>query len=61
MINIIPFASGSGGNLYLLKQNDNNYLIECGVKEKEIRGYLFGCGNLMISDIQACFISHAHT
>ena len=59
MITIKPFASGSDGNLYLLKQDNDYYLIECGVKEKEIRQFLFK-NNLFISDIKGCFITHHH-
>ncbi len=60
MIKIIPYASGSDGNLYLLLNGENKYLIECGVDKRKIRSFLMGNG-LMISDLKGCFISHAHT
>lgn len=60
MIKIIPFASGSSGNLYLLKQDNNNYLIECGVRSDTIRAKLRTQG-LLISNIKGCFISHYHS
>lgn len=59
MISIITFASSSKGNMFLLTNEETNILLECGLNEKEIRKNLFN-KKLMISDLNACLISHIH-
>lgn len=59
MLKLIPFASSSKGNLYLLQNEKTNILIECGVNDKEIRKYLKSMG-LMITDLNGCIVTHQH-
>ena len=59
---IIPVATGSSGNLYLIKTiNDNKYLLECGIKDKSIMKYLYVYNKEYINNYKACFISHIHS
>lgn len=60
MLNIKCFASSSKGNLYLLENEETRILLECGVEKKELSRYL-RCCNLLITDIDACIISHIHS
>lgn len=60
MINIKIFASSSKGNLYLIQNENTNILLECGLDSKKIRSYLSANG-LLITDLNACIISHWHT
>lgn len=59
MLNIKCFASSSKGNLYLLENEETRILLECGVEKKEISKYL-RYNNLLITDLNACIISHVH-
>lgn len=59
MLNIKCFASSSKGNLYLLENEETRILLECGVEKKEIIRYL-RYNNLLITDLNACIISHGH-
>lgn len=60
MINIKIFASSSKGNLYLIQNENTNILLECGLDSKKIRSYL-SANRLLITDLNACIISHWHT
>lgn len=60
MLKLIPFASSSKGNLYLLYNEKTKILLEAGLESKKIRSYLKGNG-LIITDLNACIISHCHT
>ena len=60
MLNIKCFASSSKGNLYLLENEETRILLECGVEKKEIVRYLKANG-ILITDLNACIISHWHT
>lgn len=60
MLKITPYASSSKGNLYLLQNEKTNILLEAGVDSKKIRSYL-RANDLLITDLDACIISHWHT
>lgn len=60
MLKIIPYASSSKGNMYLLKNEETNILLECGVTKEKIKEYLRGSG-LLITNLDGCLISHCHT
>lgn len=58
---ITPIRTGSHGNFYVLTTTENNrFIIECGLSQKEITKALWDMG-LSISDFKGCFISHQHT
>lgn len=59
MINIIPFASSSAGNMYVVKNEDTKILLECGLPKDKIQKNLSELG-LLITDLNACIISHIH-
>jgi len=56
---ILPLASGSKGNCYLIKDGVASILIEAGIPQSVIKRKLWQCG-LAISDLNACLISHEH-
>lgn len=59
-MNILPIKTGSSGNLYILKtQQNNNYLIEAGVEKKATLKALYKLGKV-VSDFKGVFISHIH-
>lgn len=60
MLNLKCFASSSKGNLYLLENEETKILIECGMDSKYIKGVL-RADRLLITDLNACIISHQHT
>lgn len=60
MLSIKPIVTGSDGNLYIINSNDNLYLLECGIKYKDIIRYLH-TQNLLISQFKGCFITHKHS
>lgn len=60
MVDIKCYASSSKGNLYLLYNEETKILLECGMEEKYIKGVLF-VDRLLITDLNACIISHQHT
>jgi phosphoribosyl 1,2-cyclic phosphodiesterase len=49
-------ASGSGGNCYLLEGKESKILLECGIPIAKINE----ATNHTLSEIDACFVSHAH-
>lgn len=59
MIEVHCQQSGSSGNLYLVKSGKTKILLECGMKEKDIRDFLKREG-VIISSLDACIISHKH-
>ena len=59
---IIPIKTGSDGNIYIIKTiNNNNYLLECGIKKEDTVKCLYFNHKLSISDFKGCFISHIHS
>ena len=59
MLKIEPIQTGSDGNLYIIKCNNVYYLLECGLKKKDILRALFS-KNLLLSNFKGCFVSHRH-
>ena len=60
MMDIKCYASSSKGNLYLLYNEETKIMLECGMDTKYIKGVLRADG-LLITDLNACIISHWHT
>lgn len=60
MLNLKCFASSSKGNLYLLENEETKILIECGMESKYIKSLLRANG-LIITDLNACLITHIHS
>ena len=60
MLNIKCYASSSKGNLYLLYNEETKILLECGMDKKYIKGVLRANG-MLITDLNACIVSHWHT
>ena len=60
MLNIKVYASSSDGNMYLLQNEDTNILLECGIKKEKIIKSLVADG-LLITDLNACLITHQHS
>lgn len=60
MLKIKCFASSSKGNLYLLENEETRILLECGVEKKELSRYL-RLNGLLITDLNACLITHKHS
>ena len=60
MLNIRAFASSSKGNMYVVENEDTKLLLECGVPKDQIKKYLRS-QHLIITDLQACLISHRHS
>jgi len=60
-MNITGIASGSGGNCYLITDDDNKHplLIEAGLPPKKLKRELWDRG-ISISEINFCLISHEH-
>lgn len=56
MINIKTISSGSGGNCYLISDNEQSLMIECGVKIASIKKAV----DYNMSTINGCIISHEH-
>ncbi len=59
MLDIYAFASSSKGNMYLVRNENTNILLECGLKETQIRKLLVEQG-LTLLDIDGCLVSHNH-
>ena len=58
-MNILPLASSSRGNAYIIQIKDTTLLIECGISITTLRDYMYG-HNMKITDIDACLITHSH-
>jgi len=58
-MNIYSIASGSSGNLYVIKSGVDIILIEAGIPPTEMNTELWDRG-LRLSDIDDCFITHEH-
>lgn len=50
------FGSSSAGNSYLLFNESESLMIECGIKFKEVKKFL----DFDISTIKGCLVSHSH-
>ena len=55
-MDIIPIASSSAGNCYIIQSGDEKLLIDCGVPLKRIKEAL----NYDLSNVVGCSISHEH-
>lgn len=53
------FASGSGGNSYLVSDGQTSLLLEAGLREKVLKNALWQKGYL-VTDLDGCLISHEH-
>lgn len=61
MIYIESIRNGSSGNLYVVRNEDTNILLECGFKLKKILNLLQDVSNpIELYSYDACVISHAH-
>lgn len=60
MLNIKCFASSSKGNMYLVQNEETKILLECGMNKEYIMRTLRASG-MMITDLNACVITHWHT
>lgn len=60
MIKIKSFGSGSKGNIALIQNKETNILLDCGLAKEVIIKKLGNCG-LLITDINAILVTHAHT
>lgn len=60
MLKIKCFASSSKGNMYLVQNEETKILLECGMNKDYIMRMLNANG-MMITDLNACIISHLHT
>lgn len=59
MLDIYAFASSSKGNMYLVKNENTNILLECGLNEKNIRKLLVEQG-ITLLDVDGCLVTHIH-
>lgn len=53
------FASGSGGNSYLVSDGDTSLLLEAGLRESALKNMLWQKGYLM-ANLNGCLVSHIH-
>ena len=60
MLKIKCFASSSKGNMYLVQNEETKILLECGMNKDYIMRMLNANG-MMITNLNACIISHWHT
>ena len=56
MLNFIPYASSSSGNLYQLVSGESALMLECGLPIKDIKKYF----NFDFSRVDGCLLSHEH-
>ena len=49
-------ASSSGGNAYIVSDNDTRILLECGVSHKKLQKL----SGFSLSEFQACLVTHEH-
>lgn len=56
MLSLKTISTGSKGNAYILKNNDDILLLDLGVTEKEIKKAI----GFKISDVAGCVVSHEH-
>ena len=56
-MDIKSLASSSAGNCYLLQENNQTLLLECGINIKDIRKSL----NFKISSLDGCLVTHSHS
>ena len=60
MFKVYPLFSSSSGNMYLMKSNNSNILVDIGVTYKKVKESLCAV-NLKPSDIDVICITHEHT
>lgn len=53
------FASGSGGNAYMVSDGDTSLLLEAGLRETALKNMLWQKGYLM-TNLNGCIVSHEH-
>jgi len=56
VLNFIPYASSSAGNLYQLVSGESSLMLECGLPIREVKKYF----NFDFSRVDGCLLSHAH-
>lgn len=56
MLSLKTISTGSKGNSYILKNNNDILLLDLGVTEKEIKKAI----DFKISDVAGCVVSHGH-
>lgn len=53
------FASGSGGNAYMISDGKTSLLLEAGLRESALKNMLWQKGYLM-ANLNGCLVSHRH-
>lgn len=53
------FASGSGGNSYLVSDGDTSLLLEAGLRESALKNMIWQKGYLM-ANLNGCLVTHEH-
>ena len=56
MLNLKTISTGSKGNSYVLKNNNDILLLDLGVTVKEIKKAI----DFKILDVAGCIVSHGH-
>ena len=56
MLSLKTISTGSKGNSYILKSNNDILLLDLGVTEKGIKKAI----DFKISDVAGCVVSHGH-
>ena len=56
VLGLKTISTGSKGNSYILKNNNDILLLDLGVTEKEIKKAI----DFKISDVAGCVVSHGH-
>lgn len=56
MLNLKTISTGSKGNAYVLKNNNDILLLDLGVTVKEIKKAI----DFKILDVAGCIVSHEH-
>lgn len=56
---IIPLASGSSGNSYLIQTKKDNILIEAGLPSKKLKEGLWDY-DVDVANLSLCLASHQH-
>ena len=56
LVEIIPVASGSSGNFYIVEDGNEKLLIECGISITKIKQSL----EFKLTDVIGCLVTHSH-